>query len=170
MKVSINGGTPKYLKWMIWGYPYFRKPPNLAMQQTIKLQWECPGPNLRLPSGDTHLPAVPSRSGFDTAIPPCSAPRPHWDTPPRGAHQERARRTIEGSKFRPHQRCWRLLVSIQLWAYSKHLFWSISVFKTMFLSEYISNQHWWLIFSGGILWVKHSIHSIQGGILWAFNL
>ena len=36
--VSINGGTPKFwmvflvgnpsYKWMIWGYPYFRKPPN----------------------------------------------------------------------------------------------------------------------------------------------
>ena len=35
MRVSINGGTPKMdgsygkipLKWMIWWYPYFRKPP-----------------------------------------------------------------------------------------------------------------------------------------------
>ena len=35
MGVSINGGTPKWMahngeshcKWMIWGYPYFRKPP-----------------------------------------------------------------------------------------------------------------------------------------------
>ena len=29
---SINGGTPKWLvyplKWMIWGYPYIRKPPH----------------------------------------------------------------------------------------------------------------------------------------------
>ena len=37
MGVSINGGTPKflvyngksYLKWMIWGYPHFRKPPHV---------------------------------------------------------------------------------------------------------------------------------------------
>jgi hypothetical protein len=37
MGVSINGGTPsgwfimekKLLKWMIWGYPYFRKPPYI---------------------------------------------------------------------------------------------------------------------------------------------
>jgi len=37
MMVSINGGAPKPMvyngksenKWMIWGYPYFRKPPNM---------------------------------------------------------------------------------------------------------------------------------------------
>jgi len=40
MKVSINGGIQKWLvykrknpsKWMIWGYPYLRKPPNESFQ------------------------------------------------------------------------------------------------------------------------------------------
>ena len=40
--VSKNSGTPKWvvkimensIKWMIWGYPYFRKHPNL-----IQLEW-----------------------------------------------------------------------------------------------------------------------------------
>ena len=38
MRVSINGGSPKWMvyygkslfKWMIWGFPHFRKPPYLV--------------------------------------------------------------------------------------------------------------------------------------------
>ena len=42
MDVSQNGGTPKWmvwkilLKWMIWGYPYFRKPPYTVLSATQK--------------------------------------------------------------------------------------------------------------------------------------
>ena len=45
MEVSINRGTPKWMVdfletaikiWMIWGYPYFRKPPySLVKFQTL---------------------------------------------------------------------------------------------------------------------------------------
>ena len=46
MEVSINGGYPKMvgfkgnipLKWIIWGYPYFRKPPYGKIWQMCHFQ------------------------------------------------------------------------------------------------------------------------------------
>ena len=44
MEVSVNGGTPiagwfirehPTIKWMIWGYPYFRKPPNMHCKMAM---------------------------------------------------------------------------------------------------------------------------------------
>ena len=43
MEVSINGGTPKMMVykgksiyiWMIWGYPYFRKPPYMCIPKYV---------------------------------------------------------------------------------------------------------------------------------------
>jgi hypothetical protein len=44
MGVSINGGTPKWIvyngksiyKWMIWGYPHFRKTPYFGKSEYPK--------------------------------------------------------------------------------------------------------------------------------------
>ena len=48
MEVSVNGGTPiagwfirehPTIKWMIWGYPYVRKPPNMPCKMAMIFFW-----------------------------------------------------------------------------------------------------------------------------------